>query len=83
MYARRCRKISLRTCVHDVGIRFTTAKGTPLDACNVSKQFKTLLKTAELAPLRIHDLLHSRLCCSPRVSIPARSWKRSGTPRSV
>jgi len=27
--------------------------------------------------------IRARLCCPPKVSMPARSWKRSGTPRSV
>jgi integrase len=41
------------------GLVFTTPLGTPLDHCNVNKQFKRLLKMAELPSIRIHDLRHS------------------------
>jgi integrase len=61
--AHRVRQLETRLAAganwKDAGFVFTTPRGTPLDACNVSKQFKALLKTAELTPLRIHDLRHS------------------------
>jgi integrase len=41
------------------GFVFTTAKGTPLDARNVTGWFKKLLTEAGLPDMRWHDLLHS------------------------
>jgi integrase len=38
---------------------FTTPIGTPLDASNVNKRFKALLKAAGLPPMRVHDLRHT------------------------
>jgi len=38
---------------------FTTTKGTPLDARNVTGWFKKLLNSAELPDMRWHDLRHS------------------------
>jgi integrase len=41
------------------GLVFTTTIGTPLDARNVVRQYKKLLKTAGLPELRFHDLRHT------------------------
>jgi hypothetical protein len=38
---------------------FTSTIGTPLDERNVRREFKELLKEAELPPMRIHDLRHT------------------------
>ena len=43
----------------DQGLVFTSALGTPLDPRNVTRQFKALLKRAELPDIRLHDLRHS------------------------
>jgi integrase len=49
----------------DSGFVFTTPIGTPLDASNVNKRFKALLKAAGLPPMRVHDLRHT--CASLRL----------------
>jgi integrase len=41
------------------GFVFTSAIGSPLDPRNVTRQFKTLLRSAELPNVRLHDLRHS------------------------
>jgi integrase len=41
------------------GLVFTTPKGTPLDARNVSRAFARDRKAAGLEPMRIHDLRHT------------------------
>ena len=38
---------------------FTTRKGTPLDPRNVHREFKAILKAADLPDIRIHDLRHT------------------------
>jgi integrase len=43
----------------ETGLVFTTRKGTPLDARNVTGWFKKLLTSAELPDMRWHDLRHS------------------------
>jgi integrase len=44
----------------DAGLVFATGKGTPLDAQNVvSRDFKPLLRRAELPDIRWHDLRHT------------------------
>jgi integrase len=43
----------------ETGMVFTTTKGTPLDARNVTGWFKKLLATAGLPDMRWHDLRHS------------------------
>lgn len=43
----------------DAGFVFTSAVGTPLEARNVTRQFKALLRTAKLPNIRLHDLRHS------------------------
>ena len=44
---------------HETGFVFTTRDGQPLDGGNVTRDFKKLLATAGLPPLRFHDLRHS------------------------
>lgn len=44
---------------HDSGLVFTTTIGTPLDARNVHREFKAILKAAKLPPVRFHDLRHT------------------------
>jgi len=41
------------------GLVFTTQKGTPLEASNVYRAFKSLLLRAGLPNVRVHDLRHS------------------------
>jgi integrase len=41
------------------GFVFTTPTGTPCDPHNLHKQFKALLASAGLPPMRVHDLRHS------------------------
>jgi len=43
----------------ETGLVFTTRKGTPLDARNVTGWFKKLLTSAGLPDMRWHDLRHS------------------------
>src|SRR5215207_248530 len=43
----------------ETGLVFTTRKGTPLDARNVTGWFKKLLNSAGLPDMRWHDLRHS------------------------
>jgi integrase len=41
------------------GLVFTTRTGRPLDGINVTRDFKRMLKNAELPVLRFHDLRHT------------------------
>ncbi len=43
----------------NTGLMFTSTIGTPLDERNVRRSFKTLLSSAELLEMRLHDLRHS------------------------
>jgi len=43
----------------DSGLVFTTPIGTALDMHNVTREFRALLKGAELAAVRFHDLRHT------------------------
>ena len=38
---------------------FTTRTGSPLDGCNVTRDFKRMLKKAQLPVKRFHDLRHT------------------------
>ena len=38
---------------------FTTRKGTPLDPRSVHREFKAILKAADLPDSRIHNLRHT------------------------
>ena len=40
------------------GLVFTTGIGTPLDARNVIRRHHAIVKRANIAPLRFHDLRH-------------------------
>jgi integrase len=42
-----------------LGLAFTSPRGTPLDARNVSRAFARDRESAGLAPMRIHDLRHA------------------------
>ncbi|MCD6031380.1 MAG: integrase family protein, partial [Thermomicrobiales bacterium] len=54
------------------GFVFTTAKGTPLDARNVTGWFKRLLTDAGLPDMRWHDLRHSCASLLLAQRVPAR-----------
>ena len=43
----------------DSGLVFTTRIGTPLHPRNVSREFKVMLASADLPPIRFHDLRHT------------------------
>ncbi len=43
----------------DHGLVFTTRTGRPLDGINVTRDFKRMLKQADLPVLRFHDLRHT------------------------
>ena len=45
--------------VNDTGLVFATRTGTPLDGCNVTRDFQRLLKNAKLPIRRLHDLRHT------------------------
>jgi integrase len=61
--AHRVRQLETRMSAgsrwRDVGFVFTSSIGTPLDPRHVTREFKTLLKTAGLPNIRLHDLRHS------------------------
>lgn len=44
---------------NDDGFVFTTSTGRPVDARNVQRSFRRLLRTAKLPRMRFHDLRHS------------------------
>jgi integrase len=51
-----------RTCGpgwHQDGLVFTTSTGRPVDARNVQRSFRRLLRKAKLPRMRFHDLRHS------------------------
>lgn len=56
----------------DAGFVFTTTKGTPLDARNVTGWFKKLLAAAGLPDMRWHDLRHSCASLLLAQRVPAR-----------
>jgi integrase len=43
---------------HDTGLVFTHKNGEPWHPADLSSRFKTLLDTADLPPIRLHDLRH-------------------------
>jgi integrase len=43
-----------------MGLVFASSVGTPLEPRNLTRQFKTLLATAKLPDMRVHDLRYSR-----------------------
>lgn len=49
------------------GLVFTTSVGTPLDPPRVRREFRKLLKAANLAPMRVHDLRHT--CASLLIAL--------------
>jgi integrase len=49
------------------GLVFTSSIGTPFEPRNVTRQFKALLRAANLPNIRLHDLRHS--CRSHEVSL--------------
>jgi len=48
----------LWTQTNELGLVFTTLAGRPLDGPAANSTFKRLLKSADLRPLRLHDLRH-------------------------
>ena len=56
----------------DHGLVFPTSVGTPIHPRNLVRSFHALLKRAELAPIRFHDLRHSCLSLLAAQGIPAR-----------
>ena len=50
---RRC------TTWHEHGLLFPSSRGTILEPRNLARQFKTILKTAQLPEIRFHDLRHT------------------------
>jgi integrase len=58
----------------DMGLVFTTGKGTPLEASNVHRDFKKLLKQAGLPHrVRVHDLRHSSASLLLNLGIPLKT----------
>jgi integrase len=61
--AHRVRQLEMRLAAgrhwQDGGFVFTSGIGTPLDPRNVTRQFKALLKAADVPEIRLHDLRHS------------------------
>ena len=43
----------------DSGLVFATPLGSPLDARNMTREYKALLQAAELPNIRFHDLRHA------------------------
>ena len=66
------------------GLVFTTRRGKPLDASNVTKAFHELLAKAGLPRIRIHDLRHTAATLLlARVSALGSSWRCLGTLKSA
>lgn len=63
LQARRIRQLEEQLMAgplwQDSGLVFTTSIGTPLEAGNVWRSFKTILEDAELPHIRFHDLRHT------------------------
>lgn len=57
----------------DSGLVFTTPKGTPLDARNVTRHFKARLADAGLPDMRWHDLRHTCASLLLAQGVPART----------
>ncbi|MEQ1868745.1 MAG: tyrosine-type recombinase/integrase [Vicinamibacterales bacterium] len=59
----RVRQLEMRMAAgqqwQDSGFIFTTPIGTTLDARNITRTFKTVLRAQNLPMIRIHDLRHS------------------------
>ena len=43
----------------ETGFVFTTRRGTPIEASNLTKVFKSVLRSAGLPEVRFHDLRHT------------------------
>jgi integrase len=56
----------------ETGFVFTTTKGTPLDARNVVRWFKALLRASGLPDMRWHDLRHSCASLLLAQNVPVR-----------
>jgi integrase len=52
---------------------FTTPIGTPLDPCNLNKQFQSILKECGIAKRRFHDLRHTAATLLTVQGIPAKT----------
>lgn len=50
--------VTLGAQTNELGLVFTTLAGRPLDGPAANSTFKRLLKSADLRPLRLHDLRH-------------------------
>ena len=57
----------------DSGLVFTTPKGTPIDARNVVRHFKTVLAAAGLPDMRWHHLRHTCASLLLAQGVPART----------
>jgi integrase len=61
--AHRVRQLKARLAAgerwQDQGFVFASSIGTPIDPRNVTREFKALLRAAELPNFRLHDLRHS------------------------
>lgn len=54
------------------GFIFTTGIGTPIDERNLSRAFTRLVASADLPPMRFHDLRHSAASLLLAQGVPAR-----------
>ena len=61
--AHRKRQLEMRMAAggdwQDTGLVFTSRRGTPLEACGVSHEFRAILTCAGLPVIRFHDLRHT------------------------
>lgn len=57
----------------DLGLVFTTDRGTPLEQSNVHRDYKQLLAKAGLPNVRIHDLRHSSASLLLNLGIPLKT----------
>jgi integrase len=55
------------------GLVFTTTIGTPLDARNVAREYKTMLASAGLPSIRFHDLRHTAATLLLALGVDART----------
>ena len=56
-----------------MGLVCCTKSGRPIHPRNLSRAFHSLLKHAELPPMRFHDLRHSSLSLLAAQGVPARA----------
>jgi integrase len=57
----------------DMGLVFTSRIGTPIEVSNLHRDYKRILRTADLPNIRFHDLRHSAASLLLAQGVPARA----------